>query len=229
MSEENPDRTRRQVLKATAAAGAAAAASSVSAAADTGGWSVLSDETIDYTATPTEIVGSSGLVGTTDEPLAAERGDMLVERLASEGLLETASLDELPSGPVSETTAEGVYHITDGTVTNLGFSVQTDRGTLDVVFTETAPPVAALTTDGKQLLYGMRDGSYVEITREFDESPEIAADGSGTLNVTGCTVNSDCDPPCDCEMISCTGSTNRQIVCSSCVYGECKLTVGGCC
>lgn len=220
------DRTRRSVLKATAAAGAAAAATSVPGAAGSG-HAVIDHPSVDYTASPVEIVESAGLLSTPGASRSLASGQQLAQRLAAEGIFEEATLDTLETGQLSRSRSEGIYHLSNGDVVNLGFRVQTDRGPVDVVYSAHSAPIAALWTDEKRVLFGPSpEGGYKKIETSLTDSTAGVDD---VISAAECETNSDCRPDCDCEEIGCTGGTNRQSVCSSCVFGECQLTTGGCC
>lgn len=226
MSEPNgTDRTRRDVLKATATLGATAAATSLPASAAKE-WAPVADQSVDYGASPESIIADTGMLRSTGVSAAVEKGERLVEMLAEDGLLEAATLDALPTGSFSETASEGIYHMTNGKVTNLGFRVQTSEGALDVVFSENASPVAALWKDDEQVLYGTADGeSYTRRVREFGTSDQSQL-GSDAIQYGTCC--GEYCPGCDCSAIECNGQTG-QITCGSCFYCDCVLTKGDCC
>lgn len=221
-----PNKTRRDVLKATATLGVTAAATSLPASAS-GEWTQVNDRSIDYAASPAEIIADTGMLRSTAGSRAVENGERLVEMLADDGLLDEATLDALPTGPFTEATSEGIYHVTNGKVTNLGFRVQTSEGPLDVVFTENASPLAALRTDGKRVLYGTADAeSYTRRVRDLDTSSDRAGLGSGGIQYGTC--GGEYCPDCDCNQVECSGQVG-QIICGSCFGNDCLLTRGDCC
>lgn len=214
------ERTRRDVLKATAAVGVSAAATST-AASGSSGWNPVSDGSIESATDAGEILRAGDVYApeaTVDGDASMPTGQDLLERLTADGLLESASFDELPTEDLSTAGPEGVYKFTDGEVTNLGFRLQTEYGQLTVLFTTNAPPLAQLTTsNGSRVLYGTKDFETFSVEmRGLD-------DGLATPKAGSC-------PDCYCSGYPCCSTCiETRLVCEELYDGECTIVTNCAC
>ena len=210
---DDADKTRRDVLKAAAVVGATARAVSMPAAASTG-WTAVGDRSIDYSLAPSEPITASGMVRADGPTRAVETGQRLVESLAADGLLESATLDALPTGEFTAGGADGVYH-----VTNLGFRLQTSEGQLTLVFSTDSAPLARFTpAEGGQVLYGTKD--FETFTRELQ-----------TFNGGSIRPQAGSCRGCSCSGYPCCSTCypETRLVCEDEYNGDCIISTNCAC
>lgn len=223
MSDEQTGPTRRSVVKKMGAVSAAGLATGTSTVSATSGLRTRrAVEGHDLTASPSTILDRETLRDTPsdiDVPESVATGTGLLSRLAADGLLESASIDDLPTGELSES-KEGVYRVVNDGVVNVGFRQQVQGGTVDIVFGEDTVPIAKFhPEDGRTpVLYGSRDGRTIERIDPDQTGRELSNNTSSFY----CEDSLDCDP-CECTLLLC-GYSYKSIVCGGCYKNECVTT-----
>lgn len=229
MSEKDIDSiNRRKVLQGTAMAGAVslgAVALSGSATADSerdgklatleANGLLLSEADIDTLSTELDI----------DVTEEVRTGRALLERLKVDGLLAEASLDALPDFGATDTDGE-IHDLSEQGSRSIAFTTSTERGRLQVTYSENSAPFAALSPENGDnvIIYTAPDGeNYERIETDLEKSGS-AEDPS----------TQDCG---DCGGCNCVGDwcldgarpRTQKEYCNTCSGQECITTnICGC-
>lgn len=150
----------------------------------------------------------------------------LLEKLASDGLIDQASTDVLPIRKLDEG-EDGYYHIRVEDHKEVGFILQIPSGKLQVKFDEKIPPVAfLLSNDGTRPIKYIprREGGYQSKTM----SGPIASSSDQPVDTNA--IADDCEywcGGCSCGFnpIICPSPLLAfHITCQNCWRGECIVT-----
>lgn len=147
-------------------------------------------------------------------------GQTLLDQLAADGLLKTASLDELPVFNDRVNRDGKVHYLGDSGSKEIAFTMSTSKGRLQVTFGQHSIPSAILTPNdgGSPIAYSTTDGENYE-QKELDITVSQDSDAS-TMAECSCSG-------CDCMSNWCVDGywpKSKKQTCASCLDGECVFT-----